>query len=164
MRLEAGQVADESFDIDVLKVGGTKRRQDKRISAVRNLLADDMRLLRAVRGFDPYADTVLAESAFVVLTYDNNIRYGEAPASLSVQETIMSTTELAKVKVMRPTTTSVQDSLNACIDRCGGNYAECQGDPNVGDKTACHTNRTSCENNCYSIYGNRRPSRPPIQP
>jgi hypothetical protein len=81
-----GRPADESFTVELAKVSGPERRQRKDIAAIRERFADDMRVLRAVRGYDNSADVLLAELAYVVLTYDDSIMDGKPPASLTVRE------------------------------------------------------------------------------
>lgn len=80
-----GRPGDGSFSVDLAKVSGPERRQRSDIAAVRQRFEDDMRVLRAVRAYDISADVRLAELAYVVLTYDDSIMDGKAPASLSVR-------------------------------------------------------------------------------
>lgn len=49
------------------------------------------------------------------------------------------------------------DSLEGCLGRCESQYAECQNDLTVTNKTVCHNNRTSCTNTCYTTYGAKQP-------
>ncbi|HEX8721724.1 MAG TPA: hypothetical protein VF736_13905 [Pyrinomonadaceae bacterium] len=85
-RVGQGAPADASFTVELSKVSGPERRQRKDIAAIRQQFESDMRVLRAVRGYDDDADVRLAELAYVVLTYDDSIMDGKAPASLSVRE------------------------------------------------------------------------------
>ncbi|HEX8283842.1 MAG TPA: hypothetical protein VF588_10830 [Pyrinomonadaceae bacterium] len=82
-----GRPSDASFTVELSKVSGPERRQRKDIAAVREGFVDDMRVLRAVRGYDKDADVLLAELAYVVLTYDDSIMDGKPPASLTVRQT-----------------------------------------------------------------------------
>ena len=84
--LAGGRPADAGFTVELSRVSGPERRQRKDIAAVGRQFEADMRVLRAVRGYDEGADVRLAELAYVVLTYDDSIRDGKAPASLAVRE------------------------------------------------------------------------------
>lgn len=81
-----GRPMDASFTVELAKVGGPERRQRKDIAAVGQRFRDDMRVPRAVRGYDKEADVLLAELAYVVLTYDDSIMDGKASPSLAVRE------------------------------------------------------------------------------
>lgn len=85
-RVGQGVPADASFTVELAKVGGPERRQRKDIAAIGQRFEADMRVLRAVRAYDPSADVNLAELAYVVLTYDDSIMDGKASPSLTVRE------------------------------------------------------------------------------
>lgn len=81
-----GRPGAGSFSVELAKVKGPERRQRSDIEAVRRQFEDDMHILRAVRGYDKTADVLLAELAYVVLTYDDSIMDGNPSTSLSVHE------------------------------------------------------------------------------
>ena len=49
------------------------------------------------------------------------------------------------------------DTLEGCLGRCESQYAECQNDLSVTNKTVCHNNRTTCTTTCYNTYGAKQP-------
>lgn len=168
-RVGQGAPADASFTVELSKVSGTERRQRKDIAAVSQRFKADMRVLRAVRAYDDSADVQLAELSYVVLTYDDSIMDGKASPSLAVRE---AAPEAAGERVSAKLSVKAvaragrpQDTLPSCLSICEGHYSECQADPSVRDKTVCHTNRTSCANTCYGVYGGKeKPPKQPIQP
>lgn len=89
-RAGQGMPADVSFTVELAKVSGPERRRRKDIAAVRAQFANDMRVLRAVRGYDKEADVTLAELAYVVLTHDDGIMEGKAPLDFTVTRTTTS--------------------------------------------------------------------------
>jgi hypothetical protein len=56
------------------------------VAELHELLADDMRILRAIRGYD-HAISIF-ESNFVIATGDESIFQGEPAASLQVKERV----------------------------------------------------------------------------
>lgn len=87
LSVNSGRVTDESFSVNLSEVSGPARRARGEIEAVRRRFEGDMRILRAVRAYDPSADVKLAELAYVVLTYDDGIMDGKAPLDFTVTRT-----------------------------------------------------------------------------
>lgn len=85
--INAKRVESENFSLDLNKISGNERKNRTDIKQIKIKLTEDMKILRAIREFDKTADTLLAELAYVVLTYDDSIIDGEAPDDLTVQET-----------------------------------------------------------------------------
>jgi hypothetical protein len=81
-RIEIGNT-----DFIATEVNITARKARSEVSSLSQELADDMRILRAVREFAPNADVTLAELAYVIATGEDSIYVGEALKSLQVSET-----------------------------------------------------------------------------
>jgi hypothetical protein len=160
--IKSGRAVDESFSLDLNTISGPELGRRRESVAIRQRLEEDMRILRAIRGYDDTADVRLAEQAYVVLTYDNSIIDGKAPADLTVTETTRVTARRGGAKAR--TASGIvpprrQGTLGQCLDTCESQYTECQQDQSVADKSVCHKNRTSCTNTCNSVYG--KPKSPP---
>lgn len=158
-RIEAG-----GFNFTFSQVNGIARSQRKEIIAIRQRLADDARILRAIRAYDKDADVLLAELAYALVTYDNSILDGapsnifnvtEVPQTIAKKGTNNAT--LARVALRASV---MQDSLAECIEGANTRYNECQADQNVRDKSICYNNRSREIQTCYSVYGGRQPLQP----
>lgn len=163
--INTGRIEAERFSLNIHQGSGTERRQRTEVAAIRGQLIEDMNILRAVRGFDKRADVLLAELAYVVLTYDDSIMDGEPPAGFAVSEREAAASGRAAGAVSFVSVSArgrQSDSLDGCLDTCSTHYNECQADQGVTNKTTCHNNRTSCTNTCYGTYGGKK--RPPILP
>jgi hypothetical protein len=159
----------KDFAFSIREVPSEARQQRSEVATIRRQLLDDMRILRAVRGYDAAAHVKLAELAFVNLTGDSSIYEGQPLASLKVTEvsqtSMKSNSSAAKfvratAKVQGPPT----NSLDGCLNTCSSQRATCVGTPGA-NKDACFANETSCTNNCYQVYGGGGGSdKQPIQP
>jgi hypothetical protein len=79
-----GLIEGRGFSFNIREVKWSARQKRSDVAALRQQLAADMRLLRAVRGYDPSAHVKLAELAYVNLTGDNSIYEGDPPGILIV--------------------------------------------------------------------------------
>lgn len=149
---DAKLLAGDDFSFQIGRESGPERARHKSVVAIRRQLEDDMRVLRAVRGFDPDADVLLAELAYVVLTYDGSMIDAAPPSGYVVYELARASGGRV-VRSARVVSASLRAargcSLRECVDTCDGQYASCMADQSFTDKTPCHNNRTSCTNNCY---------------
>lgn len=150
---DAKTLAGDDFNFQIGRESGPERARHKSVVAVRQQLEDDMRVLRAVRGFDPDADVILAELAYVVLTYDDSMIDAAPPAGYGVYE-LARTGAGRLTRSAKVVTASLRAryfcTLSECKSTCDGHYSACMADQSFTDKTPCHNNRTSCNNNCYS--------------
>lgn len=80
-----GRVDTRESSFHLREVRWSDRGQRSDVAALREQLAPDMRILRAIRAFDHSADTDLFELAFVIATADAGIRESPAPTSLQVR-------------------------------------------------------------------------------
>jgi hypothetical protein len=150
------------------------RRGRKDAGELHNLLADDMRILRAIRSYD--RSIASFESIFVIATGDESIFQGEPAASLQVKERA---SEGATSKVgfsarlikssltMRPCRTRQGPSpgtIEYCYQQCDNNRDMCAHDSKVPDHTVCYSGYYSCVGNCDSVYGGgtKPPTKQPI--
>ena len=85
--IETARVESEDFSISLNEVKGNERKNRKDVKDIKSKLVEDMHILRAIRAFDKTADTLLAELAYVVLTYDDSIMDGTPLGNWTVRET-----------------------------------------------------------------------------
>lgn len=153
--IDAKSIVADDFNFRLDETSGPVRRARNDVRAIAKQLEEDMLVLRAVRGFDRDADVLLAELAYVVLTYNDSIIDGATPPSFSVREVAPASSSNGengngKQRILRAAAKPSRDcKLSECKSTCDGQYSECQADQGVADKTACHNNRTSCTSNCY---------------
>lgn len=137
------------------------RRECRSTTAIRQRLAEDMRLLRAVRSYDPNVE--IQEVLFVVATGDDSILRGEPSASLRVVEEAQDGVAAArrslptaraalKSRAARAAQGPSAGSLEGCIGGCKENRDMCLKDSGVTDKTSCYSGYYTCYNNCQSKY------------
>lgn len=160
---DAKTLTGDNFNFQVGRDSGPERARHQSVVHIRRQLEDDMRVLRAVRGFEPGADVILAELAYVVLTNDDSMIDAAPPSSYVVRELARTSAGniVRSAKVVRAALRATAFcNLTECKSTCDGHYSECQADQNVSDKTVCHNNRTSCNNNCYRSCG-PAPVEPP---
>jgi hypothetical protein len=160
---DAKTLAGNDFNFQIGRESGPERARHKSVVAIRQQLKDDMRVLSAVRGFDPDADVILAELAYVVLTYDNSMLDAAPPSGYSVYELARTSAGrlMRSAKVVRASLrATIFCDLNECKDTCDGHYSACMADQSFTDKTPCHNNRSSCNNNCYRSCS-IAPEKPP---
>ncbi len=139
------------------------RHGRKDVDDIHEQLADDMRILRAVRVFDHGIS--MFESNFVIATGDESIFQNEPAASLQVKERPHEGTtsagifsaQLIKVGLNGRRCSTRQGlspgTIGYCYQQCGNNRDMCIHDPKVGDHTACYTGYTSCTGTCETSYG-----------
>lgn len=158
----------DSFNHKLSEVSGLQRRRNPGLKLVRRQIADDMRILRAVRGFDPDACVVLAEMDYVIVTYDASIFEGAPSDLLNVTESngaLARTNDAGRAKLVstgiRAASVQFNDSLDACLSGADARFAQCRADPAIGDKSICYNNRSREVQQCYSIYGAKAPKEPP---
>jgi len=152
------------------------RRGRKDVVELHELLADDMRILRAIRGYD-HAISIF-ESNFVIATGDEGIFQGEPAASLQVKErasegatsNIGFSARLIKSSLtIRPCSLRQGPSpgtIDYCYLQCNNNRDMCLHDSKVPDHSVCYSGYTTCSGNCDSVYsgGGTNPTHEPIQP
>jgi hypothetical protein len=152
------------FNHKFSEVSGPERKGHAALEPVRRQLADDMRVLRAVSGFDPNSCVLLAELDYVIVTYDSSIFEGAPSDLLRVTEgdgAMARQNSPDRLKVVRTRLNSAprqNDSLDGCLDGADARFIQCRGDQAVADKTTCYNNRSTEVQQCYSIYGAKKPA------
>jgi hypothetical protein len=155
-----------TFNHKLSEVSGNERKGHAAIESVRRRIADDMRILRAVRGFDPDSCVLLAELDYVIVTYDSSIFEAAASDLFSVTKASGQTarrdksapTKLVSSRLGAAATHGMNDTLDGCISGAEGRFVQCRTDPSVGDKSICYNNRSTEVQQCYSIYGGKKPA------
>ncbi|HVF48817.1 MAG TPA: hypothetical protein VNA19_01945, partial [Pyrinomonadaceae bacterium] len=137
------------------------RKGCRSATAIRQRLADDMRLLRAVRPYDTNVE--IQEVLFVIATGDDSLLQAEPPASLQVFERTLTDAAAAKAssqirvaalkaRAAKAMQGASPGTLEGCIDGCKENREMCLKDSGVRDKSACYSGYYTCYNNCQSKY------------
>ncbi len=156
-----GLIEAKNFSFNIREVKWSARQKRSDVAALRQQLAGDMTILRAVRGYDPSAHVRLAELAYVNLTGDDSIYEGDPPSTLIVigsgqakSKSKTSGSKFMRTALVPQSTTGNPDSLGGCLDTCTQQKDACIRDG--VDKGKCYDNQTSCTNNCYNVYGNKK--------
>jgi len=126
-----------------------------------------MRILRAVRGFDPDACVLLAETDYVIVTYDTSILEGAPSRLLRVAEAtggaaMARLDKTGRAKLMRLTAKishPQSDTLDGCLSSADTRFTQCRSDPAIGDKSICYNNRSKETQQGYLIYGGKPPKQ-----
>ena len=157
-------VKADGFNHRFSEVNGLQRRRDPDLQLVRRQVADDMHILRAVRGFDPDACVVLAEMDYVIVTYDTSIFEGAPSGLFNVTESSGKPARASKAGPAKLVSTGLRaapvqnDSLDGCLSGSDSRFVQCRADPAIGDKSICYNNHSKEVQQCYSIYGGKKPA------
>lgn len=125
---------------------------------IKEQLAKDMQIFRAIRKFDAAASTNTFELSYVIAAADDSIYLSEA-TDFNIKE-IDSRSGQSKTGFTKVSFTD-SGSLIECKGDCSTVGRNCTADPRVPDPTVCYTNESNCITECHRIYGDPAPAETP---